>query len=158
MYYSNGDCKAFTRPRKLVGVGKKHAYIIGVGLAGLSAAIFLIRDTQMLSEDIHTFKELSVADGSLDSQDRPDVDFVTRGDREMESHFECIWDTYRSISSLETPGASHLDEYYWLDKDDPDGSSCRLTYKRGSEVPTDGRYLLEKSTRELMELVLTPRD
>lgn len=62
---------------------------------------------------------------------------------------------YRSIPSLEVPGASYLDEYYWLDKDDPNNSNCRLTYKRGNEVPTDGKYLLGKSTKELMKLILT---
>ena len=32
----------------------------------------------------------------------------------MENHFECLWDLFRSIPSLETEGASVLDEYYWL--------------------------------------------
>ena len=47
MYYSNGNYEAFARPKKPAGVDKKHAYIIGGGLAGLSAAVFLIRDAQM---------------------------------------------------------------------------------------------------------------
>ena len=158
MYYSNGNYEAFARPRKPAGVDKKHAYIVGAGLAGLSAAVFLIRDAQMPGESIHIFEELPIAGGSLDGQDRPDVGFVTRGGREMENHFECMWDMYRSIPSLEIPGASYLDEYYWLDKDDPNSSNCRLTYKRGNEVPTDGKYLLGKSTKELMKLILTPED
>ena len=158
MYYSNGNYEAFARPRKPAGVDRKHAYIVGAGLAGLSAAVFLIRDAQMPGENIHIFEELPIAGGSLDGQDRPDVGFVTRGGREMENHFECMWDMYRSIPSLEIPGASYLDEYYWLDKDDPNSSNCRLTYKRGNEVPTDGKYLLGKSTKELMKLILTPED
>ena len=52
MYYSNGNYEAFARPRKPAGVDKKHAYIVGAGLAGLSAAVFLIRDEQML----HNFR------------------------------------------------------------------------------------------------------
>ena len=32
----------------------------------------------------------------------------------MENHFECLWDLFSSIPSLETEGASVLDEYYWL--------------------------------------------
>lgn len=36
----------------------------------------------------------------------------------MENHFECLWDLFRSIPSLEKPGASVLDEYYWLNKHD----------------------------------------
>ena len=45
-----------------------------------------------------------------------------RGGREMEDHFECLWDLFHSIPSLEIPGASVLDEYYWLNKHDPNYS------------------------------------
>ncbi len=41
-----------------------------------------------------------------------------RGGRETEDHFECLWDLFRSIPSLEVEGASVLDEYYWLNKED----------------------------------------
>ena len=49
----------------------------------------------------------------------------------MENHFECLWDLFRSIPSLETEGASVLDEYYWLNKKDPNYSLMRATVKRG---------------------------
>ena len=73
MYYSNGNYEAFARPKKPAGVDKKHAYIIGGGLAGLSAAVFLIRDAQMPGENIHILEELAVAGGSLDGEDRPGI-------------------------------------------------------------------------------------
>ena len=47
-----------------------------------------------------------------------------RGGREMENHFECLWDLFRSIPSIETPGVSVLDEYYWLNKEDPNSLSA----------------------------------
>ena len=53
MYYSNGNYEAFADPKKPAGVDKKSAYIIGSGLAGLSAAVFLVRDAQMKGERIH---------------------------------------------------------------------------------------------------------
>ena len=46
--------------------------------------------------------------------------------QEMENHFECLWDLFRSIPSLEKPGASVLDEYYWLNKHDPNYSLCKM--------------------------------
>ena len=113
MYYSKGNYEAFATPRKPKDVEKKSAYIVGSGLAGLAAAAFLIRDGQMAGEKIHIYEELPVAGGSLDGTDRPNVGFVTRGGREMEDHFECLWDLYRSITSLEIKGASYLDEYYY---------------------------------------------
>src|SRR5699024_7548836 len=62
------------------------------------------------------------------------------------------------IPSLEIPGASYLDEYYWLDKDDPNSSNCRLIHKRGNQVPTDGQYQLGKLSNELIKLIMTPED
>ncbi|TJY05197.1 oleate hydratase [Lactobacillus amylovorus subsp. animalium] len=156
MYYSNGNYEAFADPKKPEGVDKKSAYIIGSGLAGLSAAVFLVRDAQMKGERIHVLEELPVAGGSLDGADRPNAGFVVRGGREMENHFECLWDMYRSIPSLEIPGASYLDEYYWLDKEDPNSSNCRLIYNRGDRLPSDGQYGLGKCANEIVKLIMTP--
>ena len=47
MYYSNGNYEAFARPKKPEGVDDKNAYIIGTGLAALTAACYLVRDAQM---------------------------------------------------------------------------------------------------------------
>ena len=46
MYYSNGNYEAFARPKKPEGVDDKNAYIIGTGLAALTAACYLVRDGQ----------------------------------------------------------------------------------------------------------------
>lgn len=156
MYYSNGNYEAFADAKKPAGVDKKSAYIIGSGLAGLSAAVFLVRDAQMKGENIHILEELPVAGGSLDGAKRPNAGFVVRGGREMENHFECLWDMYRSIPSLEIPGASYLDEYYWLDKEDPNSSNCRLIYNRGDRLPSDGQYGIGKCTNEIVKLIMTP--
>ena len=42
---------------ELFGVEKKNAYIIGTGLAGLSAAFYLVRDGQMKGENIHLLSQ-----------------------------------------------------------------------------------------------------
>ena len=55
MYYSSGNYEAFARPKKPEGVDHKSAYIIGTGLAALSAACYLVRDGQMKGEHIHIF-------------------------------------------------------------------------------------------------------
>ena len=38
MYYSSGNYEAFARPEKPEGIDHKSAYLIGSGLASLSAA------------------------------------------------------------------------------------------------------------------------
>ncbi|HGI3196232.1 TPA: oleate hydratase [Streptococcus agalactiae] len=154
MRYTNGNFEAFARPRKPEGVDKKSVYIVGSGLAGLAAAVFLIRDGQMDGQRIHIFEELPLSGGSLDGVKRPDIGFVTRGGREMENHFECMWDMYRSIPSLEVPDASYLDEFYWLDKDDPNSSNCRLIHKQGNRLESDGDFTLGTHSKELVKLVM----
>ena len=47
MYYSAGTYEAFARPEKPEGADRKSAYIIGTGLAGLSAAFYLVREERM---------------------------------------------------------------------------------------------------------------
>ncbi len=154
MYYTSGNFEAFARPRKPAGVDKKSAYLVGSGLAGLAAAVFLIRDGQMAGDRIHLFEELPLAGGSLDGIEKPHLGFVTRGGREMENHFECMWDMYRSIPSLKIPGASYLDQFYWLDKDASNSSNCCLIYNRGNWVPDDGMYTLGKQSKELVNLIM----
>ena len=131
MYYSSGNYEAFARPKKPAGVDGKSAYIIGTGLAALSAACYLVRDAQMPGKNIHILEKDAVAGGACDGADIPGLGYVMRGGREMDNHFEVMWDLFRSIPSIETEGVSVLDEYYWLNKDDPNYSLCRATKDRG---------------------------
>lgn len=158
MYYSNGNYEAFTDARKPKDADKKSAYVIGGGLAGLAACVFMIRDGHMDGKKIHLLEEEALAGGSLNGTKRPEYGYIIRGGWEMENHFECLWDMYRSIPSLEIPGASYLEEYAWLDKDDPSSSNCRLIHHRGDRVPTDGQYGLGKCAGEIVKLVMTPED
>lgn len=91
MYHSNGNYEAFARPKKPQGVDQKSAYLVGSGLASLSAAAFLVRDGQMKGENIHILEELPLAGGSLDGILNPTRGFIIRGGREMEDHFECLY-------------------------------------------------------------------
>ena len=127
MYYSNGNYEAFARPKKPEGVDDKNAYIIGTGLAALTAACYLVRDAQMPGNHIHVFEKDAVPGGACDGANIPGVGYVMRGGREMDNHFEVMWDMFRSIPSIETEGVSVLDEYYWLNKEDPNFSLCRST-------------------------------
>ena len=75
----------------------------------------------------------------------------------MDNHFECMWDMYKDVPSIETPGISVLDEYYWLNKKDPNYSLCRATENRGKDAHTDGQFRLDKkSALELTKLFMTP--
>ena len=156
MYYSNGNYEAFARPLKPVDVDKKSAYLVGAGLGSLAAACFLIRDGQMKGENIHILEELSISGGACDGIKDNQKGFIIRGGREMENHFECLWDLFRSIPSIETEGVSVLDEFYWLNKEDPNYSLQRVTINRGEDAHTDGKFgLSDKASKELVKLFMT---
>lgn len=156
MYYSNGNYEAFATPEKPVGVDNKSAYLVGSGLASLAAACFLVRDGQMKGEHIHILEELKIPGGACDGINDPTKGFIVRGGREMENHFECLWDLFRSIPSIETEGVSVLDEYYWLNKHDPNYSLMRASVNRGEDAHTDGKFeLSEKASLEIIKLFFT---
>lgn len=157
IYYSNGNYEAFARPEKPEGVDHKSAYIVGSGLASLATACFLVRDGQMPGDHIHILEAMDIAGGACDGIYDPTRGYVMRGGREMENHFECLWDLFRSIPSLEQEGASVLDEYYWLNKHDPNYSLCRATIHQGQDAHTDGKFdLSTKGAMEIMKLFMTP--
>lgn len=157
MYYSSGNYEAFARPVKPEGVDHKSAYLIGSGLAALSAACFLVRDGQMPGDHIHILEKDSHPGGGLDGDYLPGVGYVMRGGREMDNHFECMWDLFRSIPSIETKGISVLDEYYWLNKKDPNYSLCRATVNRGQDANTGKSFgLSDRGSLEIMQLFMTP--
>lgn len=159
MYYSSGNYEAFARPMKPDGIENKRAWIVGSGLAGLSTAAFLVRDAYMPGKNITILEELGISGGALDGIKEPEKGFVIRGGREMEPHFECLWDLFRSIPSLEEKDASVLDEFYWLNKRDPNYSLQRATIERGKDAGTEGLFTLsEKAQKELVHLFLATRE
>ena len=157
MYYSSGNYEAFARPQKPEGVDEKSAYIIGTGLAALTAACYLVRDGQMPGAHVHILEKDPIPGGACDGWEYPQLGYVMRGGREMDNHFEVMWDLFHSIPSIETPGVSVLDEYYWLNKKDPNYSLCRATEKCGQDAHTDGKFdLSDKAAMEIMRLFFTP--
>ncbi len=159
MYYSAGTYESFAHPEKPQGVDKKSAYIIGTGLAGLTAAFYLVRDGQMKGEHVHLLEKLDLAGGSCDGRKDVTKGFYMRGGREMDNHFEVMWDVFRDVPSIETPNVSVLDEYYWLNKHDPNYSLCRATTDCGKDAHTDKQFKLDKaSALALSKLFMTPED
>ena len=159
MYYSSGNYEAFARPKKPEGVDNKSAYIVGSGLAALTAACYLVRDGQMKGEHVHILEKENLPGGACDGYKFENIGYVMRGGREMDNHFEVMWDLFRSIPSIETEGVSVLDEYYWLNKEDPNYSLCRATVNRGEDAHTDGKFdISDKGAMEIMKLFFTPNE
>lgn len=156
MYYSSGNYEAFVKPLKPEGIEEKSAYIVGSGLASLAAACFLVRDAQMPGNQIHILEKDPIPGGACDGYYYDNLGFVMRGGREMDNHFECMWDLFRSIPSIETEGQSVLDEYYYLNKRDPNYSLMRATMNRGEDAHTDKKFKVsDESALKIMKLFFT---
>ncbi len=159
MRYAHSNYEAFVRPEKPAGIETRSAWIVGGGLGGMAAAAFLVRDAQMPPSRI-TILESSDADGgALDGAGNAQTGWLIRGGREMEEQFQCLWDLYRSIPSLEVAGASVLDEFHRLNRTDPSSSPIRAMCGRGQPLPDRGSLKLTGGARrEIISLILTDEE
>ena len=139
MYYSSGNYEAFARPKKPEGVDQKSAYLVGSGLAALAAACYLVRDGQMKGENVQILEKGDLPGGACDGYKFENLGYVMRGGREMDNHFEVMWDLFRSIPSIEDEKHTVLDEYYWLNKADPNYSLCRAIQRMSSPMNSQRR-------------------
>ena len=76
MYYSSGNYEAFARPVKPADVDRKSAYLVGSGLAALTAACYLVRDGQMKGEHIHILEKDPIPGGACDGYCYDDLGYV----------------------------------------------------------------------------------
>jgi oleate hydratase len=76
------------------------AYIVGGGIASLSAAVPLIRDGGFRGRNIRIMEEMLVAGGALDGSGDPVKGYVTRGGRMFtEETYVCLWNVLQSVPS-----------------------------------------------------------
>ncbi len=88
-----------------------HAYIVGGGIAGLTAAAFLIRDGNVPGKNIHVIEELKVTGGACDGSGSAEKYYVIRGGRMMNlPTYETTWELFKDIPSADRPGKSVMDD------------------------------------------------
>ncbi len=160
MRYTRGNYEAFYQPLPKEGIESKRVWLVGAGLSSMAAAGFLIRDAGMPGENITILEASGVDGGALDGAGNAITGWLLRGGREMENHFECLWDLYRSVPSLENEGSSVLDDFYRINREDPNFSYTRSTKNRGEDGGTDHKMTLgDIGGKDLVDLVLAlPED
>ena len=90
---------------------KSKAYLVGGGIGSLAAAAFLIRDGGMSGDNITIFEAAATLGGSLDGAGDPTGGYSLRGGRMLTTdNYECTWDLYKSIPSLNTHGRTVFEE------------------------------------------------
>jgi oleate hydratase len=107
-------------------------YIVGSGIAGMSAAYYFIKDGRIPGENIIFLDQAHIDGGSLDGAGNAQDGFIIRGGREMDMTYENLWDMFQDIPALELPEPySVLDEYRLINDNDPNFSKARLIHKQG---------------------------
>ncbi|MEA4929251.1 MAG: oleate hydratase [Candidatus Limiplasma sp.] len=141
-------------PRKPEGIEARKAYIVGGGIAGLSAAAFLIRDAHMPGHNITVYDQLPVFGGSMDSCGNAESGYISRGERELEPYMECLWDLFGSVPSLYEEGRTVLDETRETNQQLEIDSRQRL-WERGFKVHDQSELGLSERVKEQMVKMMT---
>jgi oleate hydratase len=146
------------RAKKPEGIENKHAFLIGGGIGSLAAAFYLIHDGHMDGKNITVFENLEFLGGSMDGSGDAQKGFITRGGREMEEHYECSWDLFCHIPSLEDPSRTVLEDLRDMNRIDPNVAACRLMHKCGEKIERDTLGLNGHHIRQLEKLVMATED
>ena len=88
----------------------KSAWLVGSGLASLSAAAFLIRDGRCPATTSTFWRRPLFRAGLRRTAHPSSWDLSSGGGREMENHYECLWDRVL-LHPLWVENASVLDEF-----------------------------------------------
>ncbi|MDX2390744.1 MULTISPECIES: oleate hydratase [unclassified Streptomyces] len=132
------------------------AYLVGSGIAALSAAAFLIRDGGFAGSDIVLLEEQDREGGSLDAAGSPATGYTMRGGRMFELHFECTYDLLRSIPSLDDPSKSVTADTFAFHEDFAWDDHARLVDADGRIVDAHGMGFSERDRLELIKCAATP--
>ena len=147
------------RPLATEGIAKRHAYIIGSGIGGLSAAFFLIRDGHMPGANITILESQTIEGGALDGAGNAEKGYLVRGGREMEMKYQNFWDVFSEIPALELPAPfTVLDEFRVVNDADKNWSKARLLEKQGHIKDSSTMGLSRLQQLELLRLFLARKE
>ncbi|WP_028296880.1 oleate hydratase [Olivibacter sitiensis] len=134
-------------------------YIVGSGIAGLSAAYYFIRDGHFTPENITFIEQLHIDGGSLDGAGNAKDGYIIRGGREMDCTYENLWDIFQDIPALEMPAPySVLDEYRLVNDNDSNYSIARLIHQQGKVKDFSKFGLNKKDQLAIIKLLLKKKE
>ena len=132
---------------------RSKAYLVGGGIGSLAAAAFLIRDGGVSGENISIFEAAPTLGGSLDGAGDPTAGYSMRGGRMLTTdNYECTWDLYKSIPSLNTPGRTVFEETVEFNEKYQAHSLARLVDSRRAKVPVTSMGFSLQDRIELLKL------
>lgn len=134
------------------GIENRKAYIIGGGIAGLSAAVHLVDDIHMPGTNITVLEAENMIGGSMDGTGNAKTGYLCRGERELEPNMECLWNLCSKIPSLRHEGRTVLDDVWDYNYAHPLHSEVRLI-ARGKEVPCHDFSMSEECSQAIMKVL-----
>ncbi|MER5635536.1 oleate hydratase [Kitasatospora sp. NPDC002227] len=144
------------RTAELRSIPMAKAYLVGSGIAALSAAAFLIRDGGFAGSDIHLFEEQEEVGGSLDAGGTPDAGYTMRGGRMFEAQFRCTYDLLSGIPSLDDPSVSATQDVYDSHQESPWDDATRLVGEGGAIRDGHALGFSEHHRVQLVKCLATP--
>ncbi|MEO8319669.1 MAG: oleate hydratase, partial [Bradyrhizobium sp.] len=103
------------------------AHFIGGGIGSLAAAAFMVRDAKVPGANISIYEAASVLGGALDGAGNATDGYRLRGGRMLTSdNYECVWDLFKTIPSLESPSLSVFEETMAFNKQHVPRAQARL--------------------------------
>jgi oleate hydratase len=125
----------------------------------MATAAFAIRDAGVPGGNVHILEELGIAGGSMDGGPSPTADmaYVTRGGRMLEEEaYQCTWDLFSSIPSLEDPAVTVRDEIRDFNAHVRTGSKARLIDSSHHIMDAGHLGLSTRDRLEMTRLLMSP--
>lgn len=142
-----------------IDIEKTNAYLVGGGLASLSAAIYLIRDGHVAGKNIHIFEELNITGGSMDGSGNAEEGYVIRGGRMFdEEAYACTFGIMESIPSLTDPKVTILDEFNAFNKKIHTSSTARLIDNDANILDASTLGFNREDRMALIDMMVRPED
>ncbi|EQA36609.1 hypothetical protein LEP1GSC047_3036 [Leptospira inadai serovar Lyme str. 10] len=130
---------------------ENRAYLVGGGIASLSAAAFLIRDAGFPGNRISILEESAIGGGSLDGRGTPREGYVIRGGRMMNLSYLCTYDLFSSIPSYSEPKISVYQEILNFNRKVKSHSLSRVV-EGGRKIDVSKMGFDHKNRMELLSL------
>jgi len=131
----------------------RKAWLVGGGIASLSAAVFMIRDGGMQGSNITIFEELNVLGGSMDGSGDAKTGFKIRGGRMLTyEQYKTLFNLLSEIPSAVNPKISARQEIFDFNAKVHTDALARLVDKDAKIVDSATMGFDEKDRLALIKL------
>lgn len=135
----------------------RKGYLIGGGIASLSAAVFMIRDGRMDGNDIHIFEESDKIGGALDGSGNSKDGYVIRGGRMFDyEQYKTLFNLLSEIPSVANPKITVTEEIYTFNEKIQTHANARLIDKNGNIADVSTMGFNEGDRLSLVRLLAEP--